>query len=337
MTDLFNNISNDYINPTLPPCAGQSDDYVFKFLPGQQVGIVSGSSIVSAMNLGDILEGVEGWVTQTKILQPGEVTFIQGMTKGISNAKQYFPFVNSVLDNTSHDHSLYMTIDLSISYYNNFRYYTKSLRITADPLNYVSIANATNIAFANNSINVNAVYDTSGLTFTASTPGYMYDITSLDASVWDTYYSFYGVSNLPEDPSSAIPAFKYPNGAMLGYVLKAIYPQNTLPENDFVLVNHVPDYLEWFEPDPCTLTSYIRNYDAVDVGQSGTSNKANTITGGEYLDYITTNNKWEKVGAVKIWLSAPDPVESAVENLITGFYIFNPQITAIKIDYMTIL
>ena len=122
---------------------------------------------------------------------------------------------------------------------------------------------------------------------------------------------------------------------MLGYVLKITYPSTTQPENDFVMINHVPDYLEYFEPS--TGSGYVRYYQAIDVGQSGTSCSSDTMSAADYLDYVQSNNKWEKVGPLRIWLNAVDPVESSVENLITGFYVFNPQITAVKIDYMTIL
>jgi len=336
MTDLFNNTSNDYINPDLAPCAGNADEYTFQFLPGQQVGIVSGSSIVAAMGLGDIQQIVEGWVTQTKILQPGEVTYIQGLTKGISNKLQHFPFDGSVSDPIGADHSLYMTVDISINYYNNFRYYDRTLQAISNPTNGIDIASALNILFSGEGIGVNAVYDASeGLTFTGNNPGYSFDITTLDASVWDSPASFYGVEILAEDTSSAIPAFKYPNGAMLGYVLKVTYPTSTLPENDFIMINHVPDYLEYFEPS--TGTGYIRYYQAVDVGQSGVSCNADTMSAADYLDYVQTNNKWEKVGVIRIWLSAVDPADSQVENLITGFYVFNPQVNVVKLDYMTII
>jgi len=62
-----------------------------------------------------------------------------------------------------------------------------------------------------------------------------------------------------------------------------------------------------------------------------------TLSAGDYLYYVDTNNLWEKVGPVKIWLSTSDPADSNIENLITGFYVFNPHTYAIKIDYMVVL
>jgi hypothetical protein len=108
--DLFNNISNDYIFPDLPPCPdsnGAGND-VFKFLPGNQVGIVSGNTILGAMNLGDIMLNVDAWTIQTKILEPGEVTYIAGLTKGIS-----FKTQNFLLD-SSYNNS-FMSVDMSIT------------------------------------------------------------------------------------------------------------------------------------------------------------------------------------------------------------------------------
>ena len=332
MADLFNNTSNDYINPTLAPCAGNADEYTFEFLPGQQVGIVSGSSIIAAMGLGDIQQGVEGWVTQTKILQPGEVTYISGLTKGITNEVQRFLYTNATSD--GNDHSMYTTIDISINYYNNFRNYNRRLIASASPTNGINIANAFNILFSADGIPISVTCDASGITFEGSNQGFSFDITGPDASVWDPTTPFYGTGFMVEDTSAYVPAFKYPNGAMLGYVLKVTYSDTTQPENDFVMINHVPDYLEYFVEGP--LGVWTRYYKPVDVGQSATC-PTDTISSGEYLDWVQTNGKWEKVGVVKIWLTAVDPADSAVENLITGFYVFNPQVTAVKIDYMTIL
>ena len=336
MADLFNNTSNDYVNPTFAPCAGTADSYTFEFLPNDQVGIVSGSSIIAAMDLSKVSQAVEGWVQQTKTLQPGEVTYIQGLTKGITQESQYFPFIGTVADPVGSDHSLYMSVDMSINYYKNFRYYSIDVSVSADTSNQISIENAINIKFGELGIDITSSYDPSGLTFVGNSAGYNFDITSLDVSIWDSVAAFYGEVVVPEDTTSYIPAFKYPNGAMLGYVLTVTYSSTSLPENDFVMLNHVPDYLEYFEPS--TGSGYVRYYSAVDVGMSGGScTTDNVMSAADYLDYVQTNGKWEKVGLIKIWLTAPDPVGSNVENLITGFYVFNPQLDAVKIDYMTIL
>jgi len=334
-TDLFNNnTSNDYVNPDLPQCPGESDSAIFEFLPNQQVGVISGSDIIMSMSLGDILQPVTGWVQQTKILQPGEVIFVQGLTRGISSKVQIFPFDASVIY-TGSNHQYYLSVDMSINYYKNFRYYQDSIYVTADYTNQINIENALNIEFDNRGITVSASYDPSALSFTSNVLGYNYNITSLDVSLFQFDTSTNSI--LAEDTSSNIPAFKYPNGAMLGYVLKITYPNSVTDQSSmYIDINHAPDYLVYFEPSTGNTDAYLRYYKAVDVGLNGASTD-DTMSAADYLDYVQSNNKWEKVGVLKIWLAAQDPENSNVENLITGFYLFNPQTFAVQIEYMIIL
>jgi len=341
MADLFNNISNDYIYPDLPPCPGAGDQgsYAFEFLPNEQVGVVSGSDIIAAMGLGDIAQPVTGWDQQTKILQPGEVTFIVGGTKGISTRTQFFPFDGSV-SYTGANHQFYMSADISLNYYKSFKHYDLNIFVTADPDTETSIENAFNIKFDELGIKINVTYEPSGLTFEGQTPGYLFDVEHIDVSLWEPDSSVWGAT-LYEDSSVSIPAFKYPNSAMLGYVLKVNYPSSVAESDAYVEINHVPDYLEWFElvSDPTDGTTgecYMRHYDAVDVGISKTCD-FDTLSGADYLHYIETHNKWEKIGPIRIWLSALDLVNSPVENLITGFYVYNPHDFSVQLAYMTII
>jgi hypothetical protein len=335
--DLFNNPSNDYVNPDLSPCAGKSDEYSFEFFSNQQVGVISGSSIIASMGLGDISQPVTGWVQQTKLLQSGEVAFIQGMTKGISKELQYFPFINPVENLTNSDlHQYYMSVDLSINYYKNFRYHQDSIHVTGDYDSGTTIENAFNMEFDTDGISVSATYDSSGLTFQSSLDGYAFNIYNVDVSLWLPDTSIVSAI-LPEDISSKIPAFKYPNGAMLGYVLKVTYPSTAENYQEYIEINHVPDNLVYYEPSTGDSNCYVRYFKSIDVGLSGTSCEDDVMSAADYLDYVQSNDKWEKVGVLRMWLSAVDPIESSTENLITGFYVFNPQSFPVKIDYMTIL
>jgi hypothetical protein len=335
--DLFgNNTSNDYIYPTLAECAGNSDSATFEFLPNDQVGIISGSDIILSMGLGDISQPVTGWVQQTKLLQPGEVIFIQGLTKGISSRVQVFPFDGSVAyEESGSNHQYYLSVDMSINYYKNFRYYQDVVRATGDYTNGVTIETALDIAFDAKGILVNTTYDVSGLTFTGTTAGYAYNITALNASLFEVSYDV--GESLIEDTSSAIAAFKYPNSAMLGYVLKVTYPSTSEDEEKYIKINHVPDNLVYFEASTGNSSCWVRYEKSVDVGLSGASCTGDTLSAAEYLDKVETNNEWEKIGVLRIWLTAEDPESSNIENLITGFYAYNPQSFAVQIDYMTIL
>lgn len=341
MADLFNNISNDYIYPDLPPCPGAGDtgSYTFEFLPNEQVGIVSGSDIIAAMGLGDISQPVSGWDQQTKVLQPGEVTFIVGGTKGISTRTQFFPFDGSV-SYTGANHQFYMSSDISLNYYKSFKHYDVNIFVTADPDTETSIENAFNLKFDELGIKINVTYEPRGLTFEAQTPGYLFDVEHIDVSLWEPDSSVWG-ETLYEDASVSIPAFKYPNGAMLGYVLKVTYPNGVEESQAYVEINHVPNYLEYFElvSDPTDGTTgecYARYYKAVDAGVSKSCD-LDVMSSADYLNYVDTHNKWDKVGLLRIWLGPEDPVNSNVQNLITGFYVYNPQTFPVQISYMTIL
>jgi hypothetical protein len=338
--DLFNNISNDYINPDLSPCAGDSDDSSFEFLPNEEIGIVSGSDVLSSIDLGDMSQEIDGWVQQTKILQAGEVIFIQGLTKGISYRYQRFPFDGSVAydydGNAGEYHQYYMTVDMSINYYKNFRYYNDAVHAEGDYDNGITIENALDIALDNKGITVTASYDTSALSFTGDSLGYAYNITAIDVSVGIPDSSA-GYASLVEDTSSAIAAFKYPNGAMLGYALKVTYPSTATASTSYVEINHVPDFLEYFEASTGNTSCYVRYYKEVDVGLSVESCATDRLSASQYLDLVETNSLWEKVGPIRLWISAEDPTNSNVENLITGFYVYNPQSFAVQIDYMTII
>jgi len=372
MTDIFNNLTNDYINPDLAPCAGEADESYFEFLHGEQVGIISGSNVISALGLSSIEQSIDGYVQQSKILQSGEITYIPGMTKGIEEQVQYFPWDGSVVY-TGSNHMYYMSVNVSINYYSNFRYYQNGFIASADPTEETTIENAIDIALAALGVSVDSTYDSSGLTFTGETAGYWFDVTAVDVSLWDSTYPMYAEEIIAEDVSSKIPAFKYPNGGMLGYVLKVTYPTTAEDYEKYVKINHVPDYLTYYSPISVsefrtqatyeastywdassggsevdvsvfltyatyeTSTCYDRDYDAVDVGASGTSCDPDAITAADYLDKVETNNLWEKVGPLRIWITAEDEDDSTEENLITGFYVYNPQTFSVQIDYMTII
>lgn len=334
MQDLFNNISNDYIYPDLPPCPGASDKgtFTFEFLPNEQVGIVSGSNVIASMELGDIIETILGWDQKIKILQPGEVTFIAGGTKGISKRTQFFPFIGDVAY-TGANHAHYMDVDISLNHYIQFKHEDSIFSITSSPNERIDIA--FNRAFDASGININVTYTKEGLLFKGKTAGYLFDVENVIVTLHEPDSSSY-TETLLEDTEQSIPSFKYPNTAMLGYVLKVVYPNKVVDSDSYVEINHVPDYLEYFtEVKDATLGCYTRNYKAIDVGLNKSCDE-DVMSSGDYLNYISENDKWEKVGKLRIWLSSQDALNSTDENLITGFYVYNPHDFPVQISYITI-
>ena len=72
----------------------------------------------------------------------------------------------------------------------------------------------------------------------------------------------------------------------------------------------------------------------LDVGMDGCST-SKIMSGGDYLEWITDNNYWNKFGDMYIWTTAADcPTCGYSKNLLDGFYVYNPQPFDIKIEYM---
>ena len=80
-------------------------------------------------------------------------------------------------------------------------------------------------------------------------------------------------------------------------------------------------------------TYYLKYRKRLDIGCSTTSTDT-VISAGDYLEMITTNGLWKKVGDMYIWTSAPDPTNCNIKNLIDGFYVFNPHTFPVQIEYM---
>jgi hypothetical protein len=79
---------------------------------------------------------------------------------------------------------------------------------------------------------------------------------------------------------------------------------------------------------------YTKEIKLVDVGRNGCST-SNIMSAGDYLQWITDNDYWNKFGDVYIWTSAADCLSCGYsKNLIDGFYVYNPQPFDVKIEYM---
>jgi hypothetical protein len=325
--DVFNNVSNDYIQPDLAPCPGSGgDDFYFEFLSGKSVGVIDGNKTLASLSFSDFSQIVAGWSQDKKYIQAGEVIYIPGLTKGVYSKSQSFPFYFT----TDASSIYYMKVDASISFYRNFRYSTYNLTATADFESSADISSVVNIALENLGASVTFTYDdVSTFTFGGSA-GYDFSITNMNVVRTDTSINY----ELTEDEELATPAFKYPNGGMLGYMLKTLYPTTAEAESDrWLYMNHVPSTLTFYEASTGDAGSYVQYTKTVDVGMNGSSTST-TMSAGDYLYYIDINNLWDKVGSMRSWISAPDSTTSYTSNLLTGFYLYNPHEFPVQVDYI---
>jgi len=251
-TDVFNNPANNYVNPALTPCAGAGDDSYLEFLPNDQIGIVQGQNILASISFSDIKIPVSGYSTQKKILDPGEVTFVAGLTKGLNYRSQSFTLP---LFTTNDLNPYFMVVDLSIGFYKNFKHYSFNVEASANYANNVSIDQALDIALSNIQAKMTTTYDPSDLTFTGTQLGWDFNISNLVLTVIDASENILSPfpspaysEKLDEDLTKMVLYAKYPNSAMQGVVLKATYPAVESPYNKWFQVNHVTDVVTIYEP-----------------------------------------------------------------------------------------
>jgi uncharacterized protein YjbI with pentapeptide repeats len=262
MTDLFNNPSNDYVYPALSPCSGKADDQFLEFVDGG-IGIVKGSNILTKINFSDLSIPISSYSQQTKILGPGEVTYIPGLTKGLQKKSQGFKIPN-ILYNGSHNPELnpfFIKVDLSINYYKNFAFIQESIIAEGDYSQNIDIESALNLALGNAKVKALSKYDPSTLKITGTSDGWEFDVTNVilttipssDPSVFDNEINYI----LNEDPSLSISASKYPNGAVQGIVMKGSYPGDSpvAPYDHWLYINHVTDYVTIY--DPISIDNFI--------------------------------------------------------------------------------
>jgi len=261
MVDVFSNPSNDYIYPALSPCPNVADSNVLKFLPNGEIGIVFGNKIISSISFADVMIAINSFNKQQQIIEPGEVIFISGLTKGLNNKQQGFWFPNL---GSSDLNPFFMEIDLSINYYKNFKFTYSNIEASANYSQNLDIQDALNVVFNDLGIKVASFYDSSALDFQGSQEGYDFNIsnvllTLIDASQnADSPFTPIIVNGqrvpiqytLIEDPSIFESFAKYPNTAMQGIILKGTFPisNNIAEEDKWLYLNHVTDYITIYNP-----------------------------------------------------------------------------------------
>lgn len=321
--DVFNNSANNYIKTGLSPCTSP-DTNVFGFLPGEEVGIINGSDIVQSMFLGDIKVEVNSWVQNKKTLNPQEVTFIPGLTKGLNKRVQAY-----VLPFSPSDASLlYMGLDISINYYSSFKNTSTQIVASSNPASNINVINDLNMRFDQLGIHVFASLDSSVITFSGDDVGYNFNVNSMGVLNFDASMLIPTISSSYEDVARSIPYAKYNNGAVVGMVIKAEYPIEQSTYDKWVYINHVNNEFSFFDDTSTYVTK------TVDVGSN--TSTATTIGAPDYLYYLTANNLWDKMGYLNIKVNTFDPADSNVKNLIPGFYLYNPHSFNVEVDYMLI-
>lgn len=290
-TDVFNNPSNDYVNPGLSPCVNVADGNSgnFEFIDGG-AGVVSGANILQFLDLSDISIPVSAWTGQNITLQSGEVTYVPGLTKGLQQLTQVFPIPDFGYTNQEY----FLVLDLSINFYKNFKHYEPNVNGTGDYDTNVTIADSLNIALGNAGIYITATYDASGFTFTGNTEGYNFDVTNAVLTVIDASMNanspfphdvFDGWSEvLIEDATQYIPSAKYPNGAMLGYVVKPNYPTGECQYACWIYMNHVKNPFEYYLP--VTVINTI-----TDISTYETTTFDPSVQWGPFVDDVSVSVK----------------------------------------------
>lgn len=257
VTDVFNNSSNDYVYPALSPCAGVADDSNLE-LTKDGIGIISGSDILSKIDLSNLSIAISSYSTEIKILREREVTYVPGLTKGLQQRQQGFLFPYLVSDDETKN-PYFFQVDLSINYYKNFRFQNKNIEASADNSTGINIIDALNIKFGDLDLDITASMDSSALIFTGNLDGFDFSISNVILGIIDASMNSESIfpheANLPsyileEGENYDIPYAKYPNGAMQGIIMRGIYPKSTpqTPYDKWLFINHVTDYVTVYEP-----------------------------------------------------------------------------------------
>lgn len=257
--DVFNNPSNDYVYPALSPCAGSGSDNFLEFID-DGIGVVSGSKILAKIDFSDIKIPVSAYSIETKILGEQEVTYIPGLTKGLTKRQMSFLMPNNLVSTNENLNPFFFGIDLSINYYDSFKYSFKNIEASANYGENINLEDALNLVLNNLGIKVSATYDPSTLTFTGTMAGYDFEISNVNLFLIDVSENssspFSHLANADEylldnDVSNNISYAKYPNGGMQGVIMKGIYPSVTplAPYDKWLYINHVSEFVTIYEPE----------------------------------------------------------------------------------------
>lgn len=273
--DVFKSATNNYAYPERNACSGVADTTYLGFFPKENIGLIRGNTILSKINFKDFRLEVDSWNQETKIFEPGEISYIAGLTKGLMREAHVFPFLDfNSLDVNKNRY--FMKIDALISYYRNFTSYNKVLSASSDYSNSLDIANALNLELSDLNSPIGAAYDTDSISFTGNNEGFKFDIrnvqlTLIDSSVNPNSPFDASIVNgkrvprtytLNEDLDQYIPSAKYPNGAFRGIVMKIEYPEDYYNEelmdpDKYVFVHHIHNDVTYYDSSILSLTKDV--------------------------------------------------------------------------------
>lgn len=274
MSDLFNNTSNSYIDPNLAACRGTNQSKYLEFIDGG-IGIISGSSTLVKLDFSNLSILVNSWNQQLQDIQPGEVIFVPGLTKGLTKRRQVFNWPDSILASTTNLalNKYFMEIDLSINYYDSFSYTIKGIESSSNYTENIAIDDALSLELSSQSISVGSIYSDSSIEFLGDQAGWQYNITNAILTIIDTSENVLSpfpnigtiqTYDLIEDISVGVSYANYPNSAQQGIVLYVKYPTTykgveTSEFDKWIDINHIPASLDIYTPVSLLFDSSVNN------------------------------------------------------------------------------
>lgn len=122
------------------------------------------------------------------------------------------------------------------------------------------------------------------------------------------------------------------NCTLYNPVLEPSTYSELIKNNRVVMIDPSIDFSFELSYDSSTFLKKVRK--KLEIGMSGCSTES-LMSAGDYLEWVSNNDMWKKVGDIYIWTSSPDPDSNcSVKNLIDGFYVFNPHDFDVQIEYM---
>lgn len=326
-TDIFNgyfdNPSSQYASAGLSPCAGASSANDISFDFGNKNGIISNNkNTLSEFTLSDIHTPVTQWMTNSKILYPKTLTYLEGIGNGQSYESKWYYLPTDVYGESLFNY--FSNISFTINYTSST---SKAYNVVSDASygSQIDFVNSVNALLLSQNIPVEiSIQDSSYLKIVGTDAGFNFSIssdivlTTIDVSVdGNSPFLTSTTYTLAEDLSKYVSPMKYPNGAFRGLLLKVTYPEyNSDSITDYqrsIKINHIKDNIITYQQivdDPSIVNNSSANiYKQIDfnvISSYYNVNDINTngwLNGGTYFSnggFITTNSTITPSG----WINA---------------------------------